>query len=287
MISSCNNLLAATSTKAMVGFAVLLLVAYETTILVKLWYWIVNTKITLLKELRQWKLQMALSSAASPLSAEAEPSSRNLGLSRGERIAWLAALVAVCIGVSSYRPLNETTSNTTIGECVTLKADGAATSLMRVSEPVGLVTGSLHYTFGEPENVRSVRWLDDRGRELPVDVSTENKQRTYIIHLIEPVMPGEKLQYTQVTEFSSAATRKGDLWTYMGDYTYGCAENRYFVTVELPRGATIVTADPEPSSRWTDNGIERLAFQATRGQNERFRYKIKYRIPVSRRDIRQ
>ena len=151
---------------------------------------------------------------------------------------------------------------------------------MKVSEPVGLVTGSLHYTFGEPEQVRSVRWLDDRGRELPFDVSTEGQggqQRQYTARLIEPVMPGERLQYTEITEFPSAATREGDLWVYCAT-TRTDAQNRYFVTVELPRGATIVTADPEPSSRWTDNGVERLAFQATRRQNERFRYKIQYRI---------
>ena len=50
MIFSCNSLLAATSTKAIVGFGVVLLVAYETTILVKLRYWIVNTKFTLLRD---------------------------------------------------------------------------------------------------------------------------------------------------------------------------------------------------------------------------------------------
>jgi hypothetical protein len=280
MVFAFNAFLAASTTKAIVGFGILLLVAYETTILMKLWYWIVNTKVTLLKELKQLKLQFALSSAAVSLPADDETSSRRLGTSRAEHLAWCVALIAASIAVSCCRPLGETSSITpmTIDECITLKADGGAKSLTKISEPIWPVIGSFHYTFGEPEKVRSVRWLDHRGRELPYDTSIENKQRNYTIHLIEPVTAGEKLRYTQITELSSAATKKGDLWTYVGDYQYGGAENQYLISVELPRGARTVTSDPKAVSQWTDNGIEHLAFQATRAKNERFRYKVEYRL---------
>ena len=107
MLFSCNSLLAASTTKAIVGFGILLLVAYETTILMKLWYWNANTKFTLLRELKQWQLQTALSSTDAPSSVEVESPLRRLGLSRRERIAWFAALVAVCIGVSSIGPITK------------------------------------------------------------------------------------------------------------------------------------------------------------------------------------
>jgi hypothetical protein len=48
--------------------------------------------------------------------------------------------------------------------------------------------------------------------------------------------------------------------------------------VQLPQGAKIVSLEPEPLERWTDGGIERLTYQATRGSHDPFNYKIQYRL---------
>ena len=55
-----EKLFFAASTKAIVGFGVILLFVLVTTVLLKLWYWIVNTRITLQKELKVWQLQTAM-----------------------------------------------------------------------------------------------------------------------------------------------------------------------------------------------------------------------------------
>jgi hypothetical protein len=276
-----NEFQAASSTKAIVGFGILMLAAYEGTILIKLWYWIANTKVTLLKELKQWQLQTALSSTIAPSVLEGG-TSRRFGLSRAEWIAWCVAVMLVALLTASnvvQHSVETPVTPATIGDYVTLKADGAATSLMKGSDQAGsFVGGAFDFTFGQPERVKAVRWLDDRGRELPFDVAAENGQRHYTIRLIEPVMPHEWQRITQITEYRWAATKKGDVWTHTNDYQFGYARNEYSVTVELPRAAKLVAADPAPVAQWTCNGVERVAFRATRGPNEPFRYKIEYRL---------
>ncbi|MHC4591973.1 MAG: DUF6768 family protein [Planctomycetota bacterium] len=49
----------ATSTKSMFMYAILILIMYEGTILIKLWYWVVNAKYVVLKELKELELQVA------------------------------------------------------------------------------------------------------------------------------------------------------------------------------------------------------------------------------------
>jgi hypothetical protein len=88
---------------------------------------------------------------------------------------------------------------------------------------------------------------------------------------------GERLRYTNIREIPAAATKKGDLWTYHGGFM--SAQGALFlITVELPRGAKIVSVDPKPDEQSTDNDVPRLVFRGTRGCNERFAYEIRYRL---------
>jgi ABC-type sugar transport system permease subunit len=53
------NLLITKNTNAMIISAVVVLIAHEGTVLIKLWYWVLNTKYGVLKELKQIQLQIA------------------------------------------------------------------------------------------------------------------------------------------------------------------------------------------------------------------------------------
>jgi ABC-type sugar transport system permease subunit len=53
------NLLVTKNTNAMIISAVVVLIAHEGTVLIKLWYWVLNTKYGVLKELKQLQLQIA------------------------------------------------------------------------------------------------------------------------------------------------------------------------------------------------------------------------------------
>lgn len=47
------------NTKLLLAFAVMFLVAYESTVLMKLWYWTMNVKMSTLKEMKELQLQIA------------------------------------------------------------------------------------------------------------------------------------------------------------------------------------------------------------------------------------
>jgi ABC-type sugar transport system permease subunit len=62
------NLLVTKSTNAIIVSAIIILIAHEGTVLIKLWYWILNTKYDVLKELKQLQLQIAEQTAQKPLA---------------------------------------------------------------------------------------------------------------------------------------------------------------------------------------------------------------------------
>lgn len=266
--------------KALLGCGIAFLVAVETTILMKLWYWIVNVKLTLQKEIRQGQVQAAgpESTAYAP-SWLGEMSFGRPGLSPWERRAWLVALILAAVATSSYASYSHATTPNllTLSESVRLAPDGTSSSTMHVAyqlravsaESFPLQTGCLEGT---------IRWLDERGRPLPFDAVTQDGQRRYTVYLMEPLYMGQWLRYTQIREIPQYATRESDLWTYQNDLTYGCGKNRFFITVELPRGAKVVSAEPQPVEQSSDDGIPKLVFSAARGSNERFQCKIQYQF---------
>lgn len=282
-VLAMNSFLCAIDHKTLIGCGIVFLVAIETTILIKLWYWIMNTRLTLQKDMRQWQAHGNLPETAehAPSWWLAEMSFGRPGLSRWERRAWFAGLVVVAVATSSYATYSQITSPSllTLVDSVRLASDGTSFSTMQVAyqpkerprlESFPFYTGCL---------TGKIRWLDERGRLLPYDISTVGANRCYTVHLIEPIAMGEWLRYTQIRETSAAASREGNIWTYQNDLTYGCSTNRFFITVELPRGAKVLSADPQPMDQTTENGISTLVFSASRETNERFAYKIQYELP--------
>ena len=59
MVAAAVFLQFATSTQMMIWCAILFIVAFESTILIKLWYWIMTSKISVLRELKQLELRLA------------------------------------------------------------------------------------------------------------------------------------------------------------------------------------------------------------------------------------
>ena len=49
----------AAEVRSMIGYAVLMLIMYESTVLMKLWYWIVHTRVNVQKDLKEVQLQFA------------------------------------------------------------------------------------------------------------------------------------------------------------------------------------------------------------------------------------
>lgn len=281
-VFSAESFLLATSNEALIGYGILFLVAIETTILMKLWYWIANTRLTLQKDIRQSLVQKASPEAAgiSPGWWLAETSLGRPGLATWERRAWFAVLVLAAAAAGAYANYSYVAApnQLTLSETVKLAPDGASSSTVNVAyQPkAGLRVRSFPFQTGCLQG--TIRWRDEHGQQLPFDVLTQGGQRRYTVHLVEPIPRGGWLRYTQTREIPRHAKREGDLWTYENDLTYGCSKNRFFVAVELPRGAKLVSAEPQPTEQSIDNDTGTLVFSATRERNERFGYKIQYQF---------
>ena len=59
MIGGYIGLRSATNTKEMLSWVIFFMIGFNSTILMKLWYWVVDTKLNVLKEIKQLELQIA------------------------------------------------------------------------------------------------------------------------------------------------------------------------------------------------------------------------------------
>ncbi len=275
-----------TSTKALIGYAILILIAYESTILLKLAYWILNVKLSLLKEIKLLRLERSHSEDRDAPIRGRDLEAPLRSLSRRERTAWQLGLVGIVVlTVVYFTPMvyravwgRQLRPNLTHQGYVTLAADGSGTTVTETSWTNRDVVPTVSSSFecgSQSEN----RWIDDRGRELPVTVSTENGRSRYTIRFIDPVMPGQPNTYKRVTEDPALATKEGDLWTCRADWGFGPQTYRYTETVKLPEGAEIVSVSPEPAKRFVRGNAPVLRIEVSLGRDEHFRYKVQYRLP--------
>lgn len=272
-----------TDTRALVGYGILLLIAFENTVLIKLWYWIMNNKIGVLKEIKLLRLEASAARAEDRPTHAAEAGDtvfgRLRGLSRWERIAWKLSIFVVIIPLAIFMSLDANATLSSEGY-LTVAADGSGTEVRSVSYVSHDVMPKTSFDLYGEMPASGVRWLDDRGRELSFAVSRKGGQKCCTIDLIEPVMPGERLAYRSIAESPARAAKEGDVWTCRTDWTYGCAINKYRDTVMLPRGAEIVSVSPDPSRQFVRGGKPVLKFKARKGPGGIFEYTVRYRLPL-------
>jgi len=59
MVSGYIGLRSAGNTRGMISWAIFLMIGFNSTILMKLWYWVVDAKLNIQKEVKQLQLQIA------------------------------------------------------------------------------------------------------------------------------------------------------------------------------------------------------------------------------------
>ena len=67
MIGGYIGLRNATNTVGMLSWVLFFMIGFNSTILMKLWYWIINTKLSVLKEMKQLQLQIAEQASRQPV----------------------------------------------------------------------------------------------------------------------------------------------------------------------------------------------------------------------------
>ena len=253
---------------------------------------IASTKISLLKEMKLMRLERLglpgddIASAARK-SAFAGASTRP-ALSAGETVRWFAALLLAAMASAIAAFWLWSPGGTLTDEShVTLLADGSGTDVSKTSYPYFgwlPMTSSSIWTGLGPYTI--THWIDNQGRDLPMTVATIDGNRKYTVELAEPVMPGEQVRETRIGESPKMAKEADGLWTFQGDPMYGYQKNIYLVTVQLPKGAEIVSVDPKPAEEFVRDGQPTVRFQAIRDFNQKFEHKVEYRLPKDGADSR-
>lgn len=274
------------TTKALLFYGILMVVFVESTILMKLWYWIMNNKISVLKAIKQVELGGAEAADTEAFGAGRKMEGPLTGLSRRERAAWWAALIVGCALVGAVKAADmPRAGNRTVTRdgCVTLAANGNGTVVIResfVNEGIDSVQDTLSYF--SPKS-HKVRFIDSHGREMPVSVSPQGESVRYDVNPPHPIWPGQRFSYTWISERPQTAKQEGDTWTYSFEYNYGFNTNELSETVVLPEGAEIVSAEPWPVAQFTLGGKPSVRFEAVRGRNEPFRFTVRYRLAGEKR----
>jgi hypothetical protein len=274
------------STKAIVGFAVLLVITIVLIVRFGIWHDITSTKISLLREIKLLRLErlgLPTDQALAP-ARKATPASTSLWrvLSLRENMAWLLALVLVA-AVSNYVTVRLMAWGTTVTDesQVTLLPDGSGSTLHRVSyryqgffplTSASLLSGDASYTISQ--------WLDGQGRDLPISVSPTDGERRFTVQFAEPIMPGDQVNYTTTAKSANMATKQGETWTYHGGQKWGGKGEKFFLeTIRLPQGAEIVSVEPKPAQQLVQDGLPTVRFQAVVDQDHQLAYTIQYRLP--------
>ncbi|MHC4178233.1 MAG: DUF6768 family protein [Planctomycetota bacterium] len=277
------------TTKAMLFYGLLVLIFFETTILMKLWYWIMNNKISVLKEIKQLQLVGVTGGDPGAASRAKRLEGPLTGLSRRERTVWWVVLLAggalvgavkgvEIVGVYDTWDLSRGGSLTSKG-CVTLAADGSGSEVTNMSFLHEGTLAKWGFDFHAPDGA-VFRFTDSRGRQLPVQTLSEHGQVRYEVSLPRPLMPGRRFSYTRTQECPKLATEEGGVWTYTGDLSYGYDTNEFSQTVVLPEGAEVVSVTPWPVASFTLNNQPTVRFEAKRGRIEPFKYTVRYRLPA-------
>jgi hypothetical protein len=272
------------STKAFVFYGLLMLMFFETTILMKLWYWMMNNKISVLKALKELELGQASAAGAATTVESATLRGPLKGISRGERRVWwlvLAAGAGAIGAIKGAEPSQSTGTSLVHDGVVTLAADGsgaAETHFALTNDGVGAVE---HFNFYAPEGY-DVSFLDSDGHELPTTTShpADTNHVRYDVSLRRWAWPGSQVDYTRVEKGDGWAKQTDGLWSYAGDYEYVDDTTRFTQTVTLPPTAAVVSATPWPATMYTLGDRTALRFEGVRGRNQRFKFSVQYRLPA-------
>jgi hypothetical protein len=210
------------------------------------------------------------------------------GASRLERRLWLVACIVAALATSSWlsRGFGFGGGQLSAESVITLAADGDATSVTDITK--------MHHGLHRPQtfpfhlpNDCSVRWIDPQGQEMPYEVTPAGTHNRYVVTVSKNAFVDGTMNYTRITETPRAATFEDGVWTYKTDILYSLPQNRLKITVYLPAGAKVVSAEPKPSLEFSQEGRTGLRFQASRGMNEKFAYKIRYESPSTTDEERE
>jgi hypothetical protein len=282
------------STKAIIASALLVLIMFESTILMKLWYWIVQNMLRVLRDIRLLRIDLAgipgVEGVVAP-AAVASDSGRLMRrqLPRWERVLWYTPILLISIFagvfVASRIAAGVERSSMTSERIIRLEADGHGRMTTRydlqntTSRPITERTIYSGGSIDTPEIIlpEDSPITDGEGRRLLVRVLPAGPNHKSVIGLARAVEPGER--FVLNWESGRNAVLEDGVWTFSIDQNWGYGVDHYRDVVVLPPGAEFVSADPEPAQKsQTEEGTV-LYWEAERTHGARWAYTVKYRGP--------
>jgi hypothetical protein len=282
-VSAINSFARGFDIKTLIGSAVVILVLYETTVLMKLWLAMAAVKMSVLKEMKLLRLEVARVAAAVGVEKPSEPPVKYMpmrGMPWWERKFWLAACVLVAILVSSWTSQawhlggGRDFSTDTV---VTLAADGSAKKQTETVAPYSShfrPSGFSLYTSKD----RKTRFLDSTGQELPVEVTVTDTQNRHDVTFTDGVFVDGKMRYTRISEIPKAANLEDGVWTYQEGIQHVGSKKEFKITILLPAGAKLLWAEPTPVVDVDAEGRTHLRFQGTASDNKKHTFTIRYEL---------
>jgi hypothetical protein len=268
--------------KQQIFYGAVMTIGFLALVFIGLLIFIINNRIGLLKEIKMIGLGIkedASQTLKNPLVGT---------YARAEYVFWAIGIAASIIIVAQILcpGLRTTRYGLHVNKYITVQYDGAVSSVEHVSFPVTGKKPLFGFTIdftGNPD-CTNWKWVDGKGRELIKSISQSDGKTNVRIDLYEPVMPGEWVYYKLESQCPNAVKRMENERTFEMEDLYGypdCAcqgKMQLTVSVELPKGAEILSLEFDGAEQTSINNIPVIHFRTTKTDKQMKYYKIKYKL---------
>jgi len=261
------------------GFGLAFVVTVLQIVMLKLWFWIMNTKITLQDELKRIRAMVE-----PPDAPPAEFGDTGIKFLFGTRkrfgYRWLIVLFLLGIPLvipAKYCAYLMAAPNAHITYTLTLAPDGSShaqattTYVNNTSAPME----KADFNDSIPEN--GTRIHGPSGKELSFEKKKYDWGTWTSINLEEPVFPGQWVYYTFTQDSPPWLKPEDNVWKVHLNPTWHAYKTRFSSEIVLPEGAELISATPDPA-RFERDGRNVLRFTAMRPCDKSFLIDVSYRL---------
>jgi hypothetical protein len=261
-------------TRMMLAALFVMLVGFESTVLIKLWYWTLDSKAALMEQIQ--RLGLRLEGAAGPAADEADEkvklydriSTKWYGRVASALVLAGGLLFGLLVLVPLFHPVPEAVYRS---EChAVLDAAGTARVTGRMTFTYYGVTPLSTVRVPTGDKLQDAQWTDAAGHELASTQEQFSGGWVSLIQLPQPLFREESADLRVTWTIPQAAKEQGGTWTFTGAgvwrkglwpqlpitinaYLGGVGpQSQSTSTVTLPAGAAVTAIEPHGGERWSD-----------------------------------
>jgi len=296
--------------KGMLASAILMLIGFESTVLIKLWYSTVDSRITLMKEFKQLQLfiQGQRASDEEELSYPVEGGGdvgssfwERISLKTMRRVCTVVILVVGIVGAHVFivplfkpavEPLSRSEYHANVGN------DGSVRVTARITQTYHGVTPLAAVTVCTGDELHDVVWREKRGGVLSHEAKRGKKDCCYRIYLPNPIFRGNEIDLRATWTSNELLTQENGTWVFSGSgpwrtgmsikHSFTCYSPGTWIgsrstrsTITLPSDAQFESATAGLRGRWKDDSRWILWFEDTHKVEENQGLQITYTMPQS------